>query len=63
MKPQTSTPNAIYDGIFVQSSTSLVDEIEEEVVLKRIFKEDSENKEVQHYDISPEQYDSGYKMI
>lgn len=63
MKPQTSTPNVIYDGLFVQSSTSLADEIEEDVVLKWLFKEDSENKEVQHCEISLTQYGPGYKMI
>lgn len=63
MRTQTLTPNIIYDGLFVHSSTSLVDEIEEDVVLKWLFKEDSQNEEVRHFDISPTQYGPSYKMI
>lgn len=63
MNPHTSTPNIIYDGLFIQSSTFVVDEIEKDVVLKWFFKEDSTNKEIRHCEISLTRYGPGYKMI
>lgn len=63
MRTQTSASNTIYDGLFIQSSTSLADEIEADVVLNWLFKEDSPNEEVRHHEISSNQYGRGYKMI
>lgn len=63
MRPQTSTPKVIYDGTFIQSSTSLASEIEGDDVLKSFFKEDSADKEIRHCEISPTQYGLGYKML
>ncbi|XP_059066313.1 uncharacterized protein LOC131857637 [Cryptomeria japonica] len=63
MKPQTSTANITYDGIFVQSSTSLANETKEATILEWLFKEENEDREVQHCEVSPEQYGQGYKII
>lgn len=41
----------------------MADEIEEDVVLNWLFKEDSQNEEVRHCEISSNQYGPSYKMI
>lgn len=63
MKPQTSLANVIYDGTFVQSSTSFANEIEELVVVKWLYRVENEDREVQHCEISLEQYGKGYQII
>lgn len=62
-KLSTTLAKIIYDGTFVQSSTSLKNEIEEAVAFEWLYKEVDENREVQCYEISLEQYGKGYKIV
>lgn len=63
-KPSNSKELTINEGIgMVKDKVSLSEENEEKVVLQWLYKEDKQDEDVKHVEISPRKYGKGYNIM